>query len=317
VLSVIRKEGKEDLFFDIDEEKDQILVRKGHETLDIIPIYKISSKLAIILEKMKKGASSKGSFHLSEAEFVMKTLHCTKITASSNKKADISLKIEDPNTGTQPTQGFSMKSKIGGLSTILNASGATNFEYEIIQKNKLINPKSKPLIDLDRLLSDGESLKFVGIPNLNFRNNLFMIDSRMPELMGEMLKGYYLGLGSSLIDLTNYIENQDPLNMGTHKHFYEHKIEELLLAVAFGMQPSTPWTGAYEAHGGYIIVKENGELACYHVYDRDRFKKFLYCNTKFDTPSRSRHKFGKIYEKNGKKFILLNLQIRFNLTKSH
>jgi hypothetical protein len=241
----------------------------------------------------------------------MRDLYFTKIGSPASSKTDILLKIEDPNTGTQPTRGFSVKSKIGGLSTLLNASGATNFEYEIIQTDKVADKKMKLLIDLDELLSEGESLKFIGVPNSGFRNNLFMIDSRMPEMMGEMLKAYYLGLGSSLIDLTDYIERQDPLNMGSHKHFYYHKIQELLLAVAFGMQPSKSWTGDYETHGGYIIVKENGELACYHVYDRDRFKKFLHCNTKFETPSRSRHGFGKVYERGGKKFILLNLQIRF------
>jgi hypothetical protein len=116
-----------------------------------------------------------------------------------------------------------------------------------------------------------------------------MIDSHMPEIMGEMVKAYYLGHGSSLKDLTNNVECQDPLQVGDHKHFYEYKIQELLLAVAFGMQPSKSWTGSYDTHGGYIILKRNGELACYQVYDRDKFKKFLYCNTKLETPRASRH----------------------------
>lgn len=311
VLSIIRKEGKEDLSYDIDEEKDQIIVKKGDEILSVIPIYKINSKLSIILEKIRKGGESKGAFNLPEAEQTMEDLHCTKIGSPASSKTDISLKIEDPNTGTQPIRGFSVKSKIGGLSTLLNASGVTNFEFEVIKADKHREKHIKPMIGLNDILAEDETLKFNEIPNKIFRRNLTMIDSNMPEIMAEIVKGYYLGSGSSLKDLTNYIQSQDPLDMGDHEHFYEYKIQELLLAVAFGMQPSKPWTGSYETHGGYIIVKENGELACYHVYDRDKFKKFLYYNTKLETPSSSRHGFGQIYERDGRKFILLNLQIRF------
>ena len=77
------------------------------------------------------------------------------------------------------------------------------------------------------------------------------------------------------------------------------------------MQPSKKWLGNYEVLGGFIVVKQNGELACYHIYDRDKFKKYLYLNTRFETPMRSRHKFGKIYQDGDSKFIKLNLQIRY------
>lgn len=311
VLGVIRKEGNEDIFYDIDAEQNRILIKKGEELLGIIPILKITSKLAAILERIKAKAVSKGAFSLPEAEHIMQELHCIKVTSSTSKKTDLALRILDPNTGTQPIRGFSIKSKIGGLSTLLNASGVTNFEYEIIKTEKPEYKGLKPLIGLKSLLSADESLQFLRVPNTVFQRNLSMIDSRMPEIMGEMVKDYYLGLGSSSIELINLVEGKDPLQIGNHKHFYEYKLQELLLASAFGMQPSKPWNGSYETHGGYIIVKENGELACYHVYDRDRFRKFLYYNTKFETPSRTKHHFGKVYEKNGRKFILLTLQIRF------
>ena len=66
-----------------------------------------------------------------------------------------------------------------------------------------------------------------------------------------------------------------------------------------------------ESNGGYIIVKENGEVLAYHLYNRDTFERYLLDNTKLDTASTSRHKFGKIYVEGDKKFINLNLQIRF------
>ena len=155
VLSVIRNEGEEDLSYDIDADKNQILIKKGQELLGVVPILKISSKLASILEKIK-AKSKKGTFTLPEAVTLMQDLRCEKIKSSSSKKTDISLKIQDPNTGSQQTRGFSIKSKTGGLSTLFNASGATNFEYEIVKSDRHENKSLKPLIGLNDLLAEGE-----------------------------------------------------------------------------------------------------------------------------------------------------------------
>ena len=77
------------------------------------------------------------------------------------------------------------------------------------------------------------------------------------------------------------------------------------------MRPKKIWNGLDESNGGYIIVKESGEVLSYHLHDRDSFENYLINNTKFDTPSSTKHKFGKIYIEDGRKFINLNLQIRF------
>ncbi len=77
------------------------------------------------------------------------------------------------------------------------------------------------------------------------------------------------------------------------------------------MKPASIWRGEYEATGGYLIVKEGGDVVCYHIYDRNQFENYLFHNTRFETPSTDRHLFGNIYQKNGEFFIKLNLQIRF------
>lgn len=91
---------------------------------------------------------------------------------------------------------------------------------------------------------------------------------------------------------------------------YEYKIKQFLLAFALGMTCSTPWHGTFNANGGYIVIKEDGDIICYHFFDRNDLENYLFYNTKFDTPSTSRHLFGKIYEHGGRFFIKLNLQVR-------
>ena len=114
-------------------------------------------------------------------------------------------------------------------------------------------------------------------------------------------------------ELISFLETDGILTkkLNTNKVVLRHKIKEFLVAIALGMTPGHLWMGETGAHGGYIIVKEDGDIVCYHLYNRDEFKEYLYHNTFLDTPSSGRHKFGIVYDENGKKCIKLNLQIRF------
>ncbi len=81
---------------------------------------------------------------------------------------------------------------------------------------------------------------------------------------------------------------------------------------ALGMTPGRTWTGEYDATGGIIIVKQDGELVCYHIYNRNEFQEYLINNTKLEQASMTRYEFGELYEEGDKKLIKLNLQVRFN-----
>jgi type II restriction enzyme len=71
------------------------------------------------------------------------------------------------------------------------------------------------------------------------------------------------------------------------------------------------WTGELDAMGGYLVVKEDGDVLAYHIYNRNFFENYLLNNTKLDTASSTRHDFGKIYSEGREQFFKLNLQIRF------
>lgn len=66
-----------------------------------------------------------------------------------------------------------------------------------------------------------------------------------------------------------------------------------------------------DANGGYIVVKKDGNVVCYHIYNRNDFEQYLFDYTFFDRASTSRHGFMSIYKENYIYKINLNLQIRF------
>lgn len=252
------------------------------------------------------------------AEQLLSQLGCSQLKASSSVKADIKILIHDARTGLSPNLGFSIKSYLGALLTLLNASGATNFIFrlsstvdeDVRESINNINGSAKIKKRLSALSQCGISLEYEGIQSTCFKNNLILVDSQMPLILSELLKLYYSGSGSSLSDLVTVLEQTNPLSYDSTGHsFYRYKIKKLLVEIALGLLPNTLWTGKYDATGGYIVVREDGDIVCYHFYDRNYFEDYLFEQTKLDTPSTSRHIFGKITEDDR---FLLNLQLRLS-----
>ena len=146
-----------------------------------------------------------------------------------------------------------------------------------------------------------------------FANNLILVDSLLPEIISNIVFEYFSSNNTTMLDLLSIIEKRNPLNFDTSNNhmFYSYKVKRFLTDVALGMMPSIVWTGKYDATGGYLIVKDNGDILCYHIYNRNEFENYLVNNTKLETASSSRHQFGKLYEEKEALFFKLNLQIRF------
>jgi hypothetical protein len=158
-------------------------------------------------------------------------------------------------------------------------------------------------------------VKFKGIQSATLQLNFQLIDSDLPQILAELLLLKYSTPGLALLAPTlRQLTINNPLNfdMSQGHPFYEYKIKNFLTDSALGMTPATMWTGQYDATGGIIIVKENGELVCYHIYNRNEFQNYLLNNTRLEQASLSRYNFGDIYCESGRTFIKLNLQVRFN-----
>ena len=166
---------------------------------------------------------------------------------------------------------------------------------------------------IEKLLSFKPDIKFDKILDTTFEDNLIMIDSLLPQIYGEMILQHYLQISKGLYDCTDLINlliNKNPLNY-RRADIYKHKFKKLICASALGMTPGKVWNGLDAATGGYIIIKRDGDVLCYHLYNRNFFEEYLLNNTRFDRPSASRYDYGYLYEESGEVFIDFNIQIRF------
>lgn len=306
ILKIFRSEGKYHHVEYRRSDKDFIELYLNGDLVRTISSEELSKMAQVFLDATIQG---QGTFHIDCAQEHMRFLECRNIKAKSDDKTDISLEVHDPFTNFNRICGYSIKSDIGEPPTLFNASQATNFKFEVLgvadwQVEKL-NEKKKLRDRIEKI----PDLKFVGT-SATLAKNLLFVDTHMAFFLSEMLKLFYRDNISDCAALATSLEEKDPFSFGV-ANLYRHKIKKFLCAVALGLMPTKNWNGIDEANGGYIIVKENGSVIAYHLYNRDSFETYLLNNTKLETASTRRHKFGFIYVEEGRKYINLNLQVRF------
>jgi len=316
IIKIIRQES--DGNFEYELLGDLVVISGGTEQLRI-PVILFAEQAVKLFDNIKK---STGAFNVSETEEFMKSIYCKTLKARSSSKTDIRIVIHDQRINQTADLGFSIKSQLGGDATLLNAGRTTNFIFKInslslndeqIANINDIESRSKIKDRIDAIKNLGGNLEFVTLEQDIFKNNLVLIDSLLPNILGEITISYFTTTHSSIVDLCKVINDSNPIdydNQFAHT-FYEYKIKRFLTDVALGMTPSKVWNGVYEATGGYLIVKETGDILCYHIYNRNIFEDYLFANTRLETASSSRHGFGKLYKKDGVLYFKLNLQIRF------
>ena len=317
VLNVIRDELERHMEYAV--ESDIVIITEDGNEVSRITVSDFLEQSKKLFAEIQNGSSA---FSIPSINDFLKKIHCQKVKAKSQDKADIHVVIHDYHTGMQPNLGFSIKSDAGSKPTLLNASTPTTFVYEI--EGEAFNDKTMDEINAiggnrkiqDRviaILESGASLNYSKMESCIFENNLRMLDSFLPEIISYLLADSYANRNMNINQAVERIRKINPLdyNQQCGHDYYGYKIKSLMVATALGMLPATPWNGKYEATGGYIVVKGDGDVVCFHLYDRNLLEDYLFYNTKFETPTGDRYNLGNVYKVSDKYYFNLVLQIRF------
>lgn len=319
ILNIIREESKKYEYKPVKEQNVVVIDEDGNEYARI-SMDRFMEESTKLLDSIK-GAGNQRAFEVPDAECFMSKIGCTKIKAPSKDKADIHIVIHDLRTNMTPLLGFSIKSQLGSASTLLNPGIPTNITYRVVggkmsdEDIKEINSIEDHLPRMQAILDKGYQFEYYEIAHQTFKNNLLFLDMCMPELIARCLVLASIpNTSNATKDIVEEVAKENPFGF-TGKNvtaFYEHKIKVLLLDTALGMTSAKEWNGYYDANGGYLVVKSNGDIVCYHFYNKNDVEDYLFNNTRFDRASRSRYDFGKLYRgEDGKVYMKLNLQIRF------
>ena len=161
---------------------------------------------------------------------------------------------------------------------LFNAGKTTNFTFNVtgcdfseaeISAVNAIDTRTKVIDRILKIQEMGGVLSFKTMDDTICRDNFILIDSCLPSIMAAILLEGNQGDSKDLKALTEKIALKNPMGYDmTHSHkYYEFKVKNFLVASALGMVPHTTWNGKYEANGGYLVVKDDGDVLCYHFYD--------------------------------------------------
>lgn len=270
-------------------------------------------KAEILKKDILSGAGA--SFNVSKDVMdFLPEIEMTSLKAKSVDKSDIIFNTHDPRSGIDRENiGFSIKSEMGKDPTLFNTSKASGIIYKVVgmseelmhEVNSLTDDKGHAVIS-DRcrlMIQRGCTLEYQGYEFAKrakcqaFEENLDLINPRLPEVIEWILWNHFVEKNNdrNIIDIIKLLI----------------KFKKFLCSCALGLKPAKPWDGLDEANGGYIIVKDDGEVLAYHIYNRNFFEQYLLENTVFERASTRRHEYMNLYVEDGQIYIKLNLQIRF------
>jgi len=305
-------------FYIIDKTTIRASNKSTNKSYDIKIKNILNNKILLVLRDAI--IAGKRTFTIPSFKIIQKKLNIESAKGGTSKqKTDIILDVENQDLKKE-NEGFGIKSYLGSKPTLLNASGNTNFIFEIkgIDNSKIdeindIDTKTKLRDRLELIEKLGGTLIYNGAEKEIMEYNLKLSDSLMPQIIGEILICFYKKRISKLTKIVDEIEKTQSLNKIINygdRTSLEVKLKKLLVDVLLGFFAGTKWNGDYESNGT-LVMKKTGDLVGFHIIDLKSLRDYLFENTKLDTPSSTRHRFGKLYkEKNGKLYFKLNLQLR-------
>lgn len=323
ILRMFRKETDSQT---VDYATGQVIrIYKNGKLVNTLSADNIEKIASVLFDRIFTGTenSEKGAFEIPEISDFLSDMNISRIKAPSRDKVDITMQVHDIKTGYEPVLGFSVKSDVGSPPTLLNSGKNTRFRYEIhgITEDdmKEINAIDKSVSReylkerMRELFRRASFVEYHSMLDQTYEDNLFLIDSMLPQIYAHFILLHFQTMHLKHMDCKKTCAVLDQINPLNHRkqNIYTYKIKKLLCASALGMTPGTEWNGVEAATGGYVIVKRDGDVLCYHLYNRNFFEDYLLNNTVIDRPSTSRHQYGSIFSKDGHYFIDLNIQIRF------
>ena len=349
VISLMREEGEKEKEKGKKEKELKRLIYTTGEIVRIklngeefmsVPRYEFEQHIKEIWSKIKINEKEKGSFTVIEVKEFLEKIGIGNLKSPAKKTSeffggtiDIVMEVIT-HDNIKRVLGFSCKTDLKNGSTLFNASvDNTNFLYRLkgpvndelmsefnniysIRNGKNIIPTSKRM---DFLKEHNIYLTFERPVSEIAEENLIISGGKeMPAIVGGMLEYFYYnnsGSQTSVAEAITNIAENDVANysMKNLQNIYHIKVANLIYNMFTGLRFGSNWNGKAEVNGGYIVLKNDGDVVAYHSTIADEFKEFLVSKLRFESPSHSRHRDMVIEKIDGEYYLKLALQLRFML----
>ena len=242
-------------------------------------------------------------------------------------KADIVIETRDGRNALVNRMGFSVKSQFGSPATLFNASPSAPLLYWVAHCDDALMKEFNALHDARgnrgwfaccQPFFDERGLRvsFARARNVgSFERNLLFIREGMLEIVAACVRERFIGgaTTSDVAAITASVAEQNPMRYppAVAAAVYEKAMKDFLYAAFSGMSATKPWDGVEQVNGGYIVVKSDGDVLCYHANDREEFREYLFRNTVFEYVSAKKYGWSLIEKSDGEYLLPVNFSIRF------
>ena len=207
------------------------------------------------------------------------------------------------------------------VSRFFETGNIGNFIFEVVGSEI----PDKKLLYINKLTSIDEcfsflklglhQLKYIDVDNQMVKNNLILIDSFLPEIIGNALIYFYKDQATNISDWSNhlYIDNPMTYAIQVNPNLYEYKLKRFLMACAFGMKVNEVWDGELR----FLDVKKiPEELINFTPFNLNVawLNKPLFLNGKIEIPNQRKSDRSRLFKRKSKTFIKLAFILSYKST---
>ncbi len=274
-----------------------------------------------IVEQMRLG--SEGTVDLSELTGLLDYMDIFDLVPATDDRTSLHLQLWSPQGG--PVLGVRLQSALAGAWPLLDGGRDANLKFEqqgvrfhqpAVQKINALGDEDEVAAVARRILyieSHGGTFRYADVADRVFRSNLLMLDTNLPRILASMVRALHIDGISRMEQLTQLVREQNPLKVKdelVRKHgFYEHKIRQFLLALAWGMRPAKQWNGLRNAIDALLLVDIQGQPLLYTRQDEQLLADFLMSRTRMEKASPREGRYGLLERENGLYYLKLNLKL--------
>lgn len=273
-------------------------------------------------------AAQDGEVDLSGIEGLLDAMDIYDLQPRTDDLTSLHLQLWTPDGG--PLLGVRLQSLVAGTWQLLDGGRTANLKFEqqgvrfhqpAVQKiNAMGETDDDSVEDLAavarRILyieSHGGIFRYADVADRVFRSNLLMLDTNLPRILAAMAYTLHIDGTNRISELTQLASDRNTLKMKdelVRKHgFYEHKIRQFLLALAWGMRPARQWTGRRNAIDALLVVDKQGQPMIYTRQEEHLLADYLFTHTRMEKASPREAHYGLLERENGVYYLKLNLKI--------
>lgn len=149
--------------------------------------------------------------------------------------------------------------------------------YFLSNSETIYNKNRK--VDFSFVIDDDiiEKAKVISFEESLFKSNLQMVDSKMPEILSNLLLISKTNNENKIEQLLNLLIEINPIEIEANykQVFYQKKIIDFLTECALGLDDKRVWKGSIEATKGLIILKSKQSAQNIFIYNKKSFQDFL------------------------------------------